>query len=81
MDLELRCHAVEIDYQKRLRVSTSTQKSDSSDKKKRSQFFNPVVAINNTEKVLEKRTCDNGEDVEHVIGKALQRVHVKFKST
>ena len=57
------------------------KKTYSSDRKKVSRFFNPVVAPKNTEKVVEKRTGENGEDVEHVIGKAFKRVHVSFQST
>ena len=52
------------------------KKTDSSDKTNVACFFNPVVANNNTEKVLERITGDNGEDVEHVISKAFQCVHV-----
>ena len=49
---------------------------DSSDKKNMARFFNTVVTNNNTEKVAEKRTGDDGEDVKHIIIKAFQRVHV-----
>ena len=54
---------------------------NSSDKTKVARFFRPVVANNNTEKVAETRTGDDGEDAEHIISEAFQRVHVSFKST
>ena len=47
------------------------QKTDSSDKKKVAFFFDPVFATKNTEKVVERIIGDNGEDVEHIISKAL----------
>ena len=46
-----------------------------------SRFFNPVIATKNIEKVEEKITCDNREDVERVIIKAFKSVHVSFQST
>ena len=52
------------------------RKTDSYDKTKVSRFFNPVFATNNTEKLVENRTGEYGEDVEHVISKAFQRLHV-----
>ena len=45
------------------------------------QFFHPVVATNNTEKVVEKITGDDGKEVEQVINKAFQCVNVSFQST
>ena len=45
------------------------------------QLLHPVVATKNTEKLVEKRTGDDEEDVEHVFSKAFQRVHVQFQST
>ena len=57
------------------------KKIDSSDNTKMSRFFNPVIATKNIEKVEEKITCDNREDVERVIIKAFKRVHVSFQST
>ena len=52
------------------------KKTYSSDKTKVAWFFHPIVATNNTEKLVEKRTGENGEDVKHVIRKAFQCVHV-----
>ena len=45
-----------------------------------SRLLHPVVATNTKDKAAEKRTCDDGEDIEHVIRKAFQHVHVSFKS-
>ena len=59
-----------------MRGSNSTQRTDSYDKTKLSRFLNTVVATNNTEKVVETGTCDDGEDVEYVISKAFKCVHV-----
>ena len=42
-------------------------------------FFHAVVDTKNTEKVVEKRTGEYGEDIEHVISKAFQHLHVSFK--
>ena len=52
------------------------QKTYSSDNTKVARLFYPVAAINNTEEVSEKRTCDDGEEFEHVIRKYFQCVHV-----
>ena len=52
------------------------RQNDSSDKMKVVLFLHPVVAIKNTEKVVENITCGDGEDVEHITSKALQRIHV-----
>ena len=52
------------------------QKSDSSDNTKMPQFLNSVVFTKNTEKLVENITSDHREDVEHVISKALQHVHI-----
>ena len=57
------------------------QKSDSSDNTKMPQFLNSVVFTKNTEKLVEKRTCDYGEDVENIIIDSFQYVHVSFYST
>ena len=65
-----------IGYLGRFRGSASTQEKDSYDKTKVLCFFNPVVANNNTDKVVERIKCDNREDVKHVISKAFQCVHV-----
>ena len=35
------------------------------------RFFHTIVATNNTEKLVENRKCDDGEDVEQFIRKAL----------
>ena len=61
--------------------SISTKKMNSSNKTKVARFFRPFVANNNTEKIAETRTGDDGENVEHIISEAFQRVHVSFKST
>ena len=45
------------------------------------RFFHPVVSAKNTEKIMEKITSADGEDVEHDISKSFQRVHVSFQST
>ena len=45
------------------------------------QFLRPVLDTKNTDKVAENRTGDYGEDVEHIIRKAFQHVHVSFQST
>ena len=42
-------------------------KTDSSDKTKVARFFHNVVATKKSEKVTEKITCDNGDNVEHII--------------
>ena len=52
-------------------VTVPPQKTDSSEKTKVAFFFDPVVANNNTEKVVERITGDNGEVVEPIISKAL----------
>ena len=57
------------------------QKKGSSDSSRVARFFRPVVDTKSTEKVVENRTCVSGGDVEHVIRKAFQRVHVSFHST
>ena len=57
------------------------KKTDSYDNTKVAWFFNNVVSAKNTEKVVEKITCYNEEDVEHVTSKAFQHVHVSFWST
>ena len=44
-------------------------------------FFNDVFVTKNTDKLVENRTADDGEDVEHIISKVFQRVHVSFQST
>ena len=44
------------------------------------RFFNAGVSTKNIEKLVEKRTFDYGEDVEHVICKAFKCVHVSFQS-
>ena len=51
---------------------TTLKKIDSSDKTKVARFFCPVVSTKNKDKVAETRTCDDGEDVEHIIGKDFQ---------
>ena len=48
------------------------KKIDSSDNTKVARFFRPVVSTKNTDKVAETRTGDDGEDVEHIIGKDFQ---------
>ena len=73
--MELLCRAGGIVYQGILRGNTSAEK-DSYDRTKVKRFFDTVVFTTNTEKLAEKRTGDNGEDVEHAISKAFQRVHV-----
>ena len=52
------------------------KKADSSDKTNVTRFFNTVVSTKKSDKVLEKRTCDDGEDVGHVITKEFQLVHI-----
>ena len=52
------------------------RQNDSSDKMKEVRFFHSVVAIKNTAKVVENITGGDGEDVEHITSKALQRIHV-----
>ena len=80
MNLDIQWRAGGIGYLGILRGSNSTKK-DSSDKTKAEYFFNPVVATKNTEKVVERVTYEDGEDIEHVIIKAFQCVHVSFHST
>ena len=50
----------------------------SSDKMKVERFFHPVVATKNTNKVVEKRTGDNGDDIVHVNRNNFQRVYMSF---
>ena len=57
------------------------KKTESSDKKNVARFFNPVFPTKKTDKLVEKRTGDNGEDVENVIRKAFKCFHVSFQST
>ena len=45
------------------------------------RFFHPVFATKNTDKVVENRTVDDGEDIENVITKAFQWFYVSFQST
>ena len=45
------------------------------------RLFDPVVATNNTEKVVEKITGEYGEDVGQFISKVFKLVHVSFMST
>ena len=40
--------------------AVTLQKKDYSDNKNVARFFDPVVVVNNTEKVLEKITCGDG---------------------
>ena len=57
------------------------KKKYSPDKTKVERLFNTFVSNNNTKKVVEKRTCDNGDYIEHVIKTAFKCVHVSFQST
>ena len=57
------------------------KKTDSSDKKKLACFLNPVVATKNTEKLVEMITGEDGGDIEHIISKVFQCVHVSFHYT
>ena len=51
-------------------------KKISSDETYLEWFFQPVAVTKNTEKLVDTRTGDDGEDVEHTISKAFQHVHV-----
>ena len=57
------------------------KKTDYSDNTKVARFFHPVVSTKNTYKLVENRTCYHGQEVEHVIRKVFQRVHVSFQYT
>ena len=57
------------------------KKIDSSDNSKFARFFNTVFTTKNTEKLVEQKIGDDGEDVENVISKVFQRVHVSFLPT
>ena len=58
-----------------MKGSTYTKTSD---KTKVTRFFNPVVSTKNTKILAGKRTGDNGENIENVIGKAFKRAHVSM---
>ena len=49
---------------------------NSSDMMKVARFFHTVVSTKNEEKLVEKRTGDDGEDVEHISRKTFQCFHV-----
>ena len=57
------------------------KKKDSFDRIKVARLFNIFVATNNKEKIVEKRTGNDGENVGEVVSKAFKRVHVSFQST
>ena len=76
MDLQLRLRSGGIGYQEILRGSTYTKKTDYSDKAMVTRFLHPVVATNNTEKLVENRTGEDGEDVERVISENFQCLYV-----
>ena len=52
------------------------KKTYSSYNRKVACFFHPVVFTKNIDKLVETITGYYGEDVKHIISKALQRVHV-----
>ena len=49
---------------------------NSYDKMKVTQFIHPVVATKNIYKVAEKRTGDDGRDIEHITRNSFQCVHM-----